>query len=476
MELPASVANFVAGQPTGVEGTERTTLVDPSSGTEFGSAPISRWNDVDTAMRRAENAHTGWAATTPHERQRALLRWADLVEGAADEFVAAECANTGKPARQVAERELPLAVEHIRFFAGASRVLDGVAAGEYQRGHSSLLRSEPLGVCAHMMPHSHPMFLAAAGVAPALAAGNAVVLKPAETTPLTSVMLAERAAEALPPGVLNVICGDRDTGRAMVAHEVPRLVSLTGAVRSGMEVAGSAAADLKRVHLRLGGKAPALVFGDVDVPLVAGELARAAFANAGQDCLAAARVLVADEVYDELVAAFVHEVRGLRVGPPSDRDAFYGPLNNENQVEQVEGVLDRLPEHATILTGGVRSDQPGYFFEPTVIAGVDQDDETVQNEIFGPVVTLQRFTDVDQAVGWANGVRYGGAASVWTRDHARAVRLSGLLSFGCVWINNHGSVVAEMPQSGFRHSGHGTGISRHGLDDYTRFKHVMSRL
>ncbi|WP_216637857.1 aldehyde dehydrogenase family protein [Actinoalloteichus hymeniacidonis] len=472
----AMLRNFVGGEYVDTVDGSTTTLIDPSTAQEVGDAPLSRWPDVDAAMREAERAHETWASTTPAQRQRALLRLADSVEDAAADFVFAECAITGKPVRQVVEDELPQAVDQIRFFAGAARVLDGTASGEYVPGHSSMLHSEPLGVCAQVTPHSHPLVFAAASIAPALAAGNAVVLKPAETTPTTSLLLAEHAASVLPPGTLNVLCGDRDTGRAMVAHEAPRLIALTGSVRSGMEVAGSAASDLKRVHLRLGGKAPAVVFADVDIPDTAARLVRAAFANGGQDCLAATRILAAETVYEELVAEIVTRAQALRTGPPQDVSADYGPLNNLTQFEQVNGYLDRLPDHADVLTTGGRTRETGFFLRPTVIAGVRQDDEVVQNEVFGPVLTVQRFTDVEEALTLANGVRYGRAASVWTADNALAARVSSALSFGSVWINTHGSVVPEMPHNGFRHSGHGTGVSRHGLDDYTRFKHVMTSL
>ncbi|ASO19826.1 Gamma-aminobutyraldehyde dehydrogenase [Actinoalloteichus hoggarensis] len=476
MDSSAVLRNFVGGEYVDTVDGETTPLVDPCTEEEVGSAGLSRWADVDGALRRAESAQETWAGTTPADRQRALLKLADSVEDAAADFVFAECAMTGKPVRQVVEEELPQAVDQIRFFAGAARVLDGTAGGEYLAGHASMLHSEPLGVCAQVTPHSHPLVFAASSVAPALAAGNAVVLKPAETTPTTSLLLAEHAAAVLPPGVFNVICGDRDTGRAMVAHETPRLIALTGAVRSGMEVAGSAAGDLKRVHLRLGGKAPAVVFADVDVPDTAARLVRAAFANGGQDCLSATRVLAADAVYDELLAEIAARAEALRTGPPQDVSADYGPLNNAVQFDQVNGVLQRLPDHAEVLTTGGPTGSRGYFVRPTVIAGVEQDDEVVQNEVFGPVLTVQRFTDVEDALLLANGVRYGRAASVWTADNALAARVASALSFGSVWVNTHGSVAAEMPHNGFRHSGHGTGVSRHGLDDYTRFKHVMTSL
>jgi betaine-aldehyde dehydrogenase len=367
-------------------------------------------------------------------------------------------------------------VDQIRFFAGAARVLEGRSAGEYMAGHTSWIRREPIGVVAQVTPWNYPLMMAVWKIAPALAAGNTVVLKPSETTPVTTLMLAELAAGIFPPGVLNVICGNRDTGRSLVAHPIPRLVAITGSVRAGKEVAQAASADLKRLHLELGGKAPVIVFDDVDPASVAPAIAMAGYFNAGQDCTAATRVLAEPGVYDDLVSALAEEAGRTKTGPPAEEDAAYGPLNNADQMRRVEGFMERLPGHVQVLTGGQALRRPGYFFPPTVLANVEQGDEVAQSEIFGPVITVQRFSDEAEAVAWANGVEYGLASSIWTKDHARALRVSRLLDFGCVWVNTHIPLVAEMPHGGFKHSGYGKDLSMYGLEDYTRLKHVMSAI
>lgn len=474
MTTPVELHNFVGGAPVESLGEERFPLVNPSAGEEFGTSPLTRWTDVDTVMGVAASAFTTWSRTTPQERQRALLRVADRLESKAEELVAAECRNTGKPQAVVRDHELPLAVDLIRFYASAARIQDGSASTEYHPSHTSFVRREPIGVCAQVTSWTHPLLLAAAKLAPALAAGNTVVLKPAETTPLSTSMLAEMTADLLPSGVLNVICGDRDSGRAMVAHEVPGMFSITGTVRSGMEVAGSAAADLKRAHLQLGGKAAAVVFGDADLGRAARRLAQAAFDNAGQSCVAASRILVADEVYDEFLAKLTEEAVGMRTGPPQDLAASFGPLNSLGQLELVENHVEWLPEHARIVAGGRRKGGSGFFHEATVIADVTQDDELVQNEVLGPLATVQRFTSEEEAIELANGVRYGLVASAWTRDHGRALRMSEYLQTGTVWINAHHPFVAEMPHSGFKHSASGRDLGRYGLEEYSRLKHVMS--
>jgi betaine-aldehyde dehydrogenase len=410
----------------------------------------------------------------PSDRQRALLKLADLVEEHADELVALESENTGKPIGLTAEEEVPPMVDQIRFFAGAARVLEGTSAGEYMAGHTSWIRREPIGVCAQVTPWNYPMMMAVWKIAPALAAGNTVVLKPSDTTPVSTIRLAELAAEAFPEGVLNVICGDRETGAALISHKIPQMVSITGSVRAGMEVMRSAADDLKNVHLELGGKAPVLVFEDADIEAAAEAIAIAGYFNAGQDCTAATRVLAAPAIHDELAAALQAQAEGQTTGPPSNADADFGPLNNANQLERVSGMVARAPEHASVLAGGSQVGDAGYFYAPTVVAGLRQDDELVQSEIFGPVITLQRFTDEDEAIRYANGVEYGLASSVFTTDHARALRVSRRLDFGCVWINTHIPLVAEMPHGGFKHSGTGKDLSKYGLEDYTRIKHVMS--
>ncbi|WP_298513811.1 gamma-aminobutyraldehyde dehydrogenase [uncultured Nocardioides sp.] len=466
--------NVVNGELVDSVSGETYDVVDPTTGEVYAAAPMSGPEDVDRAYAAAAAAFETWGDTTPQDRATALLKIAEAIEARSEEINQVECKDTGKPLHLTRSEEMPYASDHFRFFAGAARVLQGSSAGEYMADHTSWIRREPIGVVGQVTPWNYPLMMMIWKIAPALAAGNTIVLKPSDTTPASSTLLAELCQEFLPPGVLNVVCGDRDTGRALVSHKTPQMVAITGSVRAGMQVAEAASADLKRVHLELGGKAPVIVFDDADIAAAAEGIAGAGLFNAGQDCTAATRVLAGPGVHDEFVAALTEAAKGLPTGAPDSEDTYFGPLNNQNQYDRVSGMVDRLPDHASVETGGVRHGDRGYFYEPTVLAGLRQDDEQIQNEIFGPVMTVQKFTDEGEALRWANGVEYGLASSVWTKDHARALRMSRKLDFGVVWINTHIPFVSEMPHGGFKHSGYGKDLSMYGLEDYTRIKHVMS--
>jgi betaine-aldehyde dehydrogenase len=465
--------NVIGGKLVDSVSGERYDVIDPTTGAVYATAPMSGAEDVDRAYAAAAEAFESWGDTTPQDRSNALLKIADAIDARAEEINAVESKDTGKPLGLTMSEEMPYASDHFRFFAGAARVLEGRSAGEYMADHTSYVRREPIGVIGQVTPWNYPLLMMVWKISPALAAGNTVVLKPSDTTPASSTLLAELCQEFLPPGVLNVVCGDRDTGRRLVEHKTPQMVAITGSVRAGMEVAGSAAADLKRVHLELGGKAPVIVFDDADIEAAAGAIAEAGYFNAGQDCTAATRVIAGPGAHDDFVAAITEAARGIRTGMPDDEDVLYGPINNENQLERVAGMVDRLPDHATVNTGGRRQGEAGYFYEPTVLSGLRQDDEQIQTEIFGPVITVQKFSDEAQALEWANGVPYGLASSVWTKDHGRAMRMSKKLDFGCVWVNTHIPFISEMPHGGFKHSGYGKDLSVYGFEDYTRLKHVM---
>jgi 1-pyrroline dehydrogenase len=469
--------NFIDGEQVEPAGGETDQIINPANGEVIAEVPRSSAEDVDRAVQAAEKAFFGdWRDTTPAERFELLNKLADAIIEHRDELGELESQNVGKPL-EAAKEEMDAAADTFRFMAGAARVPEGQAAAEYVRGSTSMIRREPIGVCGQITPWNYPLMMASWKMAPALAAGNTVVLKPSEMTPLTTLRLAEIAADIFPQGVINIVSGHGDpVGARISAHPRVRFVSITGSVASGKKVAAAASENLKRVHLELGGKAPVIVFDDADLQAVAETLKFASFWNSGQDCTAATRVIAGPKVYDDFLGALVEQVESIHVGDPAEGDIDMGPVVSANQQKRVMGFLDRATSAgAAVATGGETIGDRGFYIKPTVVTNADQRSEIIQNEVFGPVVTVQRFADDDQAIEWANDVEYGLAASIWTQSAKRGLNAVRKLQFGCVWLNDHFTVFNEMPHGGFKQSGYGKDMSKYGLDDYTIVKHVLAK-